>query len=59
MKQKTKPHVPAIIEFFTFWFGSDKTNWAGIQKEWGLTDEQIQRLQRDNKAYREANITRI
>lgn len=53
MKQTDAPKIPAIVEMFTFWFGSHKTNWKGIQQEWGLTDEQIQRLKSDNKAFRE------
>ena len=53
MKQETVKPIPAIVEFFAFWFGSEKTNWQGLQAEFGLTDEQINRLKRSNQAYRE------
>lgn len=50
-KEKTRP-VPAIVEFLTFWFGREKTNWKGIQEHWGLSDKQINRLRQQNRAYR-------
>lgn len=44
--------VPAIVVFFTFWFGRPKTDWAGIQREFHLSDEIIARLRKENEAYR-------
>jgi hypothetical protein len=51
-KDELEKTIPAIVEFFTFWFGTQKTNWKGIQKEFGLLDRQINRLKMENQLYR-------
>ncbi len=48
--------VPAIVVFFTFWFGRPKTNWKGIQREYHLSDEIVDRLKAENKAYRRSRL---
>jgi len=37
--------IPAIVEFMTWWFGDPvTTKWSLIQKEWKLTDDEINKL---------------
>lgn len=56
MKQETIKPVPAIVEMLTFWFGSKKTNWQGLQKAFGLSDKQTNKLKRENQAYRDIQM---
>jgi hypothetical protein len=51
--RKKPVSIPRIVDFFTFWFGSEKTDWEGIRREWGLSKDQMEELKLNNKKLRE------
>lgn len=53
MMRKKPVSIPRIVDFFTFWFGSEKTDWEGIRREWGLSKDQMEELKLNNKKLRE------